>query len=176
MSKQPTKSFRPTVQTLDHRAEPSVTLDAHPDLRITAPVGVSDTVTVSRVGSTYKVTENYVSVFVPVSEMSGGDVVFVGSSGNDNFQDLAGLRTVAGGVGGVDILSDGSSNDLLVGGSGLDFLDGRGGNDGLHGGLDGFNDVVVGGTGIDYLEVEYAGNQVFDFLQGFTSGVDVRIN
>src|SRR4051794_19464096 len=61
-------------------------------------------------------------------------VVFNGGDGDDLFQNLTGITSIASGDAGNDTLQGGSAADSLYGGDGYDSLTGNGGNDYLRGG------------------------------------------
>lgn len=93
------------------------------------------------------------------------DLKIEGSNYNDVLINNTGLRMVAHGNGGADIIRGGSSSDILDGDAGNDRISGGGGNDILRGGNG--DDRLEGGNGNDTLKGE-SGN---DTLNG-NSGSD----
>src|SRR5262245_50124559 len=119
MRKHSANSFRPTLEDLQDRLVPSsVVLGTDGNIHVDGTTG-ADTVSVSLVGSTFKVHDvnNTTGVtrdtFIPVTRVTGGAVYFNGSAGGDRFDNLSSLRTVANGGGGGDTLVGSSGADLL---------------------------------------------------------------
>lgn len=131
---------RLALESLEDRLAPAIAVGvtAANDLLIVSNAA-SDQVVVSQVGAFYRVTNfGAIVALVPSAAVTGGDVIFQGNAGNDYFRNDTGLRALAyGGLG----------NDLLIGGSNNDRMDGGAGNDGLYGRLG--NDVLSGGAGDD---------------------------
>lgn len=86
--------------------------------------------------------------------------VFYGRGQGDQVNNATGIRLLAQGGQGNDLLSGGSGNDTLNGGSGDDTLSGHGGNDRLLGYAG--DDVLRGGEGNDTLK----GGDGMDILNG----------
>lgn len=124
-------------------------------------------VTVSHVGSTYRITDNNTNKTYDYAEGIVKSVDFKGGSGNDTFiNNVYSLPVHAVGNDGNDHLEGYNGSDTLEGGNGNDTLLGFGGNDNLWGGAG--NDVIKGEAGSDYIYGE-AGD---DYLDG-SEDVDV---
>jgi Ca2+-binding RTX toxin-like protein len=160
---------RLAVESLEDRLAPAIAVgvNAANDLLVTSNAA-SDQVVVSQVGAFYRVTNfGAIVALVPTAAVTGGDVIFQGNAGNDYFRNDTGLRAIAFGGLGNDILIGGSNNDRMDGGAGNDCLYGRLGNDVLLGG-DGNdhmwgsfgNDLLLGGDGDDRMWGG-AGNDTF---------------
>src|SRR3954470_16217830 len=80
---------------------------------------------------------------------SVSQIKFVGSDGNDYFQNTSNIVSNALGEGGNDTLIGGTVNDTLDGGDGDDNLNGGDGNDTIVGGAG--NDFIDGAAGSDTL-------------------------
>lgn len=94
----------------------------------------------------------------------GGDIVFYGGSGNDNFTNNTAIRSEAYGFSGNDILYGGYANDVLDGGYGNDTIYGRAGSDTMYAGADTYSNVNVMDGGDDG-DVMY-GNFGTDYMYG----------
>ncbi len=91
-------------------------------------------------------------------------IIFLGYSGNDTFDNRSAIGTYVDGGIGNDIILGGIGDDILYGNDGDDYIDGRAGNDTVVGGNghdavfgDDGNDYVYGGAGDDKL---FGGNGV----------------
>jgi len=150
------------------------------DLYISGSNG-NDTVVVSKDGSDFVLKDTYAANSKPgvaskghalvnattriaATEITGGDIVFNGFNGNDNFTNSTFLRLWANGGEGNDVLSGGYGADSLQGGIGDDVLRGNGGNDFLDGGFG--SDVLYGDAGNDTIQCgpDFAYNQAFGGL------------
>src|SRR3954469_16251826 len=113
---------------------------------------------------------------------SVSQIKFVGSDGNDYFQNTSNIVSNALGEGGNDTLIGGTVNDTLDGGDGDDNLNGADGNDTITGGagndfIDGAvgRNTLYGGIGDDTLVAGNDGNVMYgedgiDKLTGGTGG------
>jgi Ca2+-binding RTX toxin-like protein len=102
---------------------------------------------------------------------------FLGKGGDDSFENLTNLESLAYGNEGNDLLIGGSNSDALHGGAGNDVIEGGDGDDSLHG--DSGNDRLYGGRGEDKLygwtgNDELDGGDDDDYLSGY-SGNDKLI-
>jgi len=170
-------TFSPQLEGLEDRCVPAAVISGG-DLIIVQSSG-NDSAIVSSVRRGFlpqlKVQETIDGVIQPVkffSALKVNRIVYIGGAGDDYFQNLTSVKSVAhGGAGddalyggskadllygddGKDVLNGGGGNDSLYGGNGLDFLDGADGNDYLNGGLDGVADQLTGGAGADKFEAE----------------------
>ncbi len=83
------------------------------------------------------------------TDITGGDDIFIGGSGNDTLYGRAGHDWLDGGAG-ADTLHGGADNDVLLGRDGNDILNGDAGDDVLLGGAG--NDTLNGGDGDDIID------------------------
>src|SRR5262245_49056514 len=111
-------AFRPSLDTLTDRVVPSVSL-VNGDLHVSSTHG-ADVVRIRQLGANYEVSEGNVVTFIPVSRVTGGDIVFNGLGGNDSFTNATYLRSQVNGGAGNDTLSGGYGTDRLEGGGGSD--------------------------------------------------------
>lgn len=116
--------------------------------------GGSDTVTITRTGST-----NNVTIGGQTTPYTGSKVVIYGGNGNDVvlISENVTLTVEAHGGAGNDILTGGGGSSILVGDSGTDILTGGGGRDLLIGGTG--SDLILGNADQDIL---IAGSTAFD--------------
>jgi Ca2+-binding RTX toxin-like protein len=148
-----TTSFRPELETLEARANPSVYISTTGDLVVLGTNGndhiaVNPTTVSGR--PAYQVYLNGSTTNVLASQVTSGKVYLYGYGGNDFMTNNVGtLRTYADGGAGNDTILGDAGNDTLFGGDGDDQLDGYGGNDQLIGGAG--NDMLNGGAGNDQL-------------------------
>jgi len=166
MTASKTARARLILERLEERANPSSYINKDGSLVIVG-TNAPDHVTVTRTsdswyygGEVYQVTEGMTVTEYPVSKVRSGRVYFSGHGGNDWFDGReSGLRVIADGGAGNDILLGGARNDVLRGGAGDDFLQGNGGSDRLFGeagrdwldgGSDGVRDWLDGGTQRDF--------------------------
>jgi Ca2+-binding RTX toxin-like protein len=159
-------AFRPTLDTLTDRVVPSVSL-INGDLHISSTQS-ADYVRIRHLGANYVVTEGNVESYIPVSRVTGGDIVFNGLGGDDRFVNVTYLRSQVNGGAGNDTLSGGYAGDLLQGGGGTDYLYGNGGSDYLYAyskaapTSEGVRNYLYGGEGMDFVH----GSNGHDFLDG----------
>jgi Ca2+-binding RTX toxin-like protein len=99
---------------------------------------------------------------VTASKASVKKVVFYGYGGNDWFNNVTTVPTVAYGGAGKDTLIGGYGNDALYGGTEADVLIGGAGSDYLDGGSDGVVDSLWGGDGSDTFQTHFFEDAVKD--------------
>lgn len=191
MAKRLTKPSRLSIEALENRSVPSVSLTNMLQISIDASEGV-DVVDVYHTTvegqPAILVDENDQLTLWTASQVTG--VVFVGKGGNDTFWNHTSLPSRADGGDGNDTLRGGDGRDEFIGGNGADTLVGVWGDDVLedrstddatnymYGGFDGDyprfvpgRDVLSGGNGTDHLYVGsetaiLAGLGGNDFLYG----------
>jgi Ca2+-binding RTX toxin-like protein len=139
------RPFAPGFETLQDRVVPSVYVSGG-HLIIYGTAG-DDVVSVSQVGSSYRVSELVTNAYMPKTKITDipvahitGQISFRGNDGNDIFTNATARQSFAYGGNGNDLLIGGSNNDKLYGEAGNDTLRGMYGSDELYGG-DG-NDLI----------------------------------
>ena len=103
------------------------------------PPSISGTITVNYILERISFYDGYFDMT--------GDIIFEGTSGNDNLSGMNDGNDTLYGYGGNDNLSGNSGNDTLYGGDGADQIYGNNGNDHIYGGAGA--DTLIGGAGDD---------------------------
>lgn len=187
MKKHTTLSSRLSVEALENRTVPTVSLNGI-HIFIEGSEGPDDvTVSLDYLGRSrgyeYRVVENGVTALrIPFNPyVAGRRIAFLGKGGNDTFRNLAYLDSYANGMDGSDTLYASYGHNHFIGGNGQDYLYGGdlddvlsdqgtdfsvnylyggGGNDSLTGSSG--DDSLFGGNGTDTL----AGLDGNDWLEG----------
>lgn len=149
------RSFRPTLEPLDHRVLPAAGVRLSLGKLILEGTRGADVASVSIVDGRVSASLNgVVSTFDPAQVRS---IVFKGAAGDDQFTNNTGISADARGGSGNDTLRGGSGDDRLRGEDGDDTLLGGAGNDKLEGGRgaddlqgDDGDDRIVGESGDDH--------------------------
>lgn len=160
----PVRRFLPALESLTERIVPASIINGNLYIFGT---NADDNVTVTTQASTVTVVQNGVTQSFQRANLTGYQIWFMGYGGKDRYDALnsTGIRSIAYGGDGDDVLLGGEGNDTLVGekgndhiygGVGIDFLYGaffgsgsENGNDRLYGGNG--DDVLFGGDGDDTL-------------------------
>jgi Ca2+-binding RTX toxin-like protein len=140
--------FLPTLEALEQRLLPSVTLE-NGRLVIRAEQPFTTVLVQPLAGFLLRVTENGFARIVGTPLITSGRVIFLGGPGGDVFLNETNLASYIRGGSGADTLYGGQGNDTIYGENGNDRISGASGEDRLLG-MEG-HDIVAGGVGNDSL-------------------------
>ena len=178
MKKLLSRSFRPSIEALEHRVTPSATLGYNYSVSVKAGVleihggYAGDKVSVSQIPGTNKLRVVFGSnthTFTNASKIKS--IIFNGYGGNDVFQNNTAISCTARGGVGDDVLYGGFGVNTMYGDEGNDQLFGAGKVNFLFGGAD--DDYLLGDAGVDYIYGEQGDDTAIggagdDFLFGGT--------